>query len=505
MDKYKKVEQLQKLKDSGTITEQEFNAEKEKILNTEMKGNKNKKVIGIIILSIIVIIVIVGAIIYTIKNNNTYETIAGTEENKAIENVEEKDKTQIENKDISFENLKNNEEELQKLSDDEKLVAEYFNNDYFFVLNTEEFERFPTIYKDTNIQAEGVITKILKSTDTEYSALVMLGYTDMGEDPRYRYNIEKNENTVIINCKQVVERFLEGDKVSIYGKYNTVETQEVDGKSYTLPTINVTRIQEAWDDRFTEEQIKQVAKYLFGNNIKIAKNNTENEESRQEMVVTLEDQSNINFKQFIMSKGWGNIRYDTMDTSFTDVTKKIHISADFKHFIVTTYDNASNNGYVDYYDKDLNKVWSREFKTQSIIETYSISPFDYTTKILAITIDNDLYLIDMETGENIIEPVLVGTKSRVLIKEDKIILVGTENKDTVMVLDFKGNVLYKHNGNTSMNNIQNVYTQIINGKVIIRLSSYNDNYTAETYKFIVLNEKGELETSTKEINVDVYL
>lgn len=67
MTKYEEIEKLQELKTNGTITDKEFEAEKQKILNTEttkVKKDKKKtlKMIKIIITVIIAIAVIVGAI-----------------------------------------------------------------------------------------------------------------------------------------------------------------------------------------------------------------------------------------------------------------------------------------------------------------------------------------------------------------------------------------------------------------------------------------------------------
>ena len=126
---------------------------------------------------------------------------------------------------------------------------------------------------------------------------------------------------------------------------------------------------------------------------------------------------------------------------------------------------------------------------------------DYTNEKMSIVIGNDLYLIDLETGENIIEPVIVGTKMKINIFDDGIILIGNENKDTIMKVDFNGNILYRVDADTSMTGIDNVYTQIVNDKLIVRITgrkAIDDGSREYLEKYIVLNDDGTIEYSTNE-------
>ena len=73
MNKYEDLERLQKLKEAGSISDQEFENEKNKILNKGM--NKKKKNILAIIISLVIIVVIIGGIqiIVNIANKGSAE------------------------------------------------------------------------------------------------------------------------------------------------------------------------------------------------------------------------------------------------------------------------------------------------------------------------------------------------------------------------------------------------------------------------------------------------
>ena len=69
MNKYEKIQKLQTLKENGTITQNEFDIEKAKVLNENNNQNK-KNHFGIIILCAIVIILGSGIVANIIISNN---------------------------------------------------------------------------------------------------------------------------------------------------------------------------------------------------------------------------------------------------------------------------------------------------------------------------------------------------------------------------------------------------------------------------------------------------
>ena len=113
----------------------------------------------------------------------------------------------------------------------------------------------------------------------------------------------------------------------------------------------------------------------------------------------------------------------------------------------------------------------------------------------------------MTTGENVIEPVLVGNKIAISMLSDRILLIGNDNKDAIMVVDYKGNVIKKMNADTTMDSIYSADMQIVNNRIVIILSGskeldYYTEYSNTEYlkKYIVLDSEGNVELSTKDTN-----
>ena len=468
-----------------------------------MEGKKNNKVVKVIILIVIIIVCIgigIGISYFFLnkQNKNKQENSESNEDvilNSQVGKLSEK----------SFSNMKSNNEEL---GETQKEILEYFDNDYFEINSSEALQKYPQVFKGAKLYISPVVVrKIIKSTDEEYEVLVSSGYTLEGASEEIEYALKGT---------QLEERLIEGDSIEVYGKYTDINTYQADGKSYTVPTITPTNIVREGKNRFDFDTISKVAKTIFGNDIKITEPVYEQDFSLTEIehsdpsdsfyLVTLDNQSNANFKVFDMFNNRGYIGYNRTHNKISEnVTKKLFISADFEHYIVTTYDDELKMSYMDYFDKDLKKLWSREFEYKSTNASINSSPFistlDYDTNKLAFVVDNDMYLIDIETGENIIEPVIVGTKIKVNMFDDGIVLIGNENKDTIMKVDFNGNILYRIDADTSMTGIDYVNSQIVNNKLIVRLEgrkALDSRGRAYLEKYIVLNNNGNIEYSTNE-------
>ncbi len=501
MGKLEKLEKLQKLKENGTITEQEFKIEKEKLINNK-STKKSKMIIAIIIVFILIIIGVYCIYYFIINNKEETSTVEDTDIADTEEGFEQTSANVYTNgtDNVSFTNMSGDDENL---TDIQKEIVNYFDTNYFTSLDTESFQRYPQVFEDAKVHLYFGIKKVLKSTDSEFEALVY-SESDLSDYEYDNINISEIPSNIlfVIKGEQMEERLLENDHAEVYGRYVDVEEYVIDGVTYTLPTINIINITQG--NRYNIDTITTVAKSIFGNDIKVT---TLGDDEYMEMAtylsrglqssgyrVTLDNQSNANFKSFVMDVDEGLICYDWKINDLSDnVTKKLFVAADFQHYIVTTYDDNLKHVYIEYFDNQYNKLWSREFDYNST-KAYS-SPMDYTDTQMACVVDNDLYLIDLETGENIIEPVMVGEKIKVNMMEDGIVLIGNDNKDTIMKIGYDGETIFRTNGELKLETINWVNTQIVNGKLVIDLYGANeDGYYGEQY--LVINNDGTLEIST---------
>lgn len=458
---------------------------------------------NIIIISFIIIILIIIAILIFLKFNKNNIFGFKTNSTNIYDNQES----------ISFSNMNADDENLTEI---QKEILKYFDNGYLFC-DIANLQKYSQIFEKAKIATTGGVVKVLKSTNDEFEALVFedeFGYY-FGEYPTDQYSLdESNWRLYIVKGAQLNERLVENDFINTYGRYEGVETREINGNTYILPVINAINVNRFGEDTYSIETIRTVANHIFGKNIKITQPEDTIETNyledlfwrdlSEDYLVTLDNQSNANFKAFNMSKTSGEITYnETNKDLYASVIKRLFISSDFQHFIVTTYDINLKYVYIDYFDKDLNKLWAREFAYNSN-DLNNLSPMDYNSTQMSIVIDNDLYLINTETGKNIIEPVLVGSKTKILIMSDGIILIGKENKDLIMKVDFKGKILYRIDGDTKLTNIDSTQIQIVNGKLLICINGQDENALSEEdeliKKYMVITNDGKIEYSTKDLN-----
>ena len=79
--------------------------------------------------------------------------------------------------------------------------------------------------------------------------------------------------------------------------------------------------------------------------------------------------------------------------------------------------------------------------------------------------------------------------------EDGIVLIGDDNKDTIMKIGYDGKIIFRINGELKLETITDVYTQIVNGKLVVNLyGATKEEIYGEQY--LVINNDGALETST---------
>ncbi len=455
-----------------------------------------------IVLGIIVIIVAIVVIAVMAINRNENINEETPKENAVVQDSANMQANGMQS--LSFSNMNSDD---GNLTEQQRAVINYFDNDYLFLhCDIENIQKYPQIFENAKVYTIGGVVKVLESTDEEFEVLMFDdcdGYY-YGDHPTGEYTLtDSSDRLYILKGEQLNERLVEKDFIQIYGRYVGVETREINGNTYTIPVISAMNVSDYGEDKFDAETIRDIAKYIFGEDIKV------NEQNQYNYLVTLDNQSNANFKAFNMSKSQGIITYDIDYNNLTDnITKKLFISSDFNHYIVSTYDSSLKYVYIDYFDKNLNKLWSREFEYNSTDET-NYSPMDYNETQMSIVIDNDLYLIDLETGENIIEPVLVGNKTKVLMMNDGIILIGEENKDLVMKVNFEGKIMYRIDGDTNLTKVENIATQIVDGKLIIKVSGVDENAIArgeedidliDIEKYMVINNDGTVEYSTKDLS-----
>lgn len=503
MGKIEKLEKLQKLKESGAITEQEFNAEKEKLMNS--KNTNNKKMNVIIVIIVLVILIAAGIFAVYYFNNNSKETNSNksniTDEREG-EGFEQESANMYANgtDNVSFANMNSDDENFDNTQQE---ILKYFDNNYFTYYSSLA-QKYPQIFKEAKVQLNCTVVKVLSSTDDEFSVVVTNYFMDQGAAISENLD-ELNENSLLIlKGKQLSKRLVKGDWINVYGRYNDVVTSEIDGKSYTIPQVTAINVIPDGSQRFDVSTIKTVAEYIFGKDIKINEpvaneDYNTSSESGDFYKVTLDNQSNVNFRVFDMDKNNGVITYNKIHNDLSsNIQKNLFVSADFQHYIVSTYDEDLNYVYIDYFDKDLNKVWAREFQYTST--KAFVSPMDYTNKQMAVVVDNDLYLIDLETGEDIIEPVIVGEKVKVNMMDDGIILIGDNPKDTIMKVDYTGKVLFRTN-TSNLTTIESASTQIVDGKMVVYLTgTWTDPSDGGSYpdtEFLVINSDGTLEVETE--------
>lgn len=461
--------------------------------------NKKKKIIVPIIVAIIIIALVAIIILLVLKlNNNSTQT----DSNAKNENSENKQEIQT----MSFKSMDATD---TSLTDDQRAIALFFDEDYFFLETYEELVRYADMLKNINISSYCQVNTILSSDDETFEAVCQWAPNN---EALWGGEVELT-NPIIIKGKKPEKMVMQGDNIALKGKLLGAETRNINGESKYLPVIEII---EMGDDYlwYTDDTIRQISKLVFGDNIKVRR---PTEEETFDMVndyfynyqdhiwlVELENQSNLNFKVFDIwqSDPRGVITYNALYNQGIEkdyLNKKLYITPDLQKYIVFDMSVADKYVYISVYDRNLNKLWQREISNASELT------WDATNSNLVFVSDNDFYNINIETGEDIFNPVFVGKKADIRIVDNGYILISHESDDSVMFLDTNGNIKNKFDitlGTKDQPNqeIYNNYIQKLDNNYVILyniydIDKYNDYgmYTSQeifSSKYVIIDENG---------------
>lgn len=388
----------------------------------------------------------------SVENNE----ITSAEDTQNTNVVDSFDTDQTDDTSVGVNSMHINDESL---SDKQKLLIGYTDDNYFSLTQYELLQRYPDAFNDARVAFYGKVTKIIKADDTSYELLATLSEYHDGE--YFQSNeicikgYHKDNYSDITNNYRIIE----GDQIKCFGIAKGSQNIDVNGESSYIPVFEADQV--IVDNgmgsflRYNLSYIKELSQAMFPNGIKIREPiqgedfdidgswDGIHDTSEMFLIGEPDNQSNANFTKYEFYQSMGYIR-DNKSTA--DVIRQLKMSLDMQHYILTIYDSALKTFTIEYYDLNYNKLWSREFENASIYQFNTMRDndfFDYTEKAIYLDLNNNLYIIDMETGEDKITSVTVGEKTDIRKTSDGILLMSDSLTDTVIKTDLEGNILLK--------------------------------------------------------------
>lgn len=422
------------------------------------------------------------------------ESSADMEENGASkEKIESYQNSSAENDtDLGLKNIKIDYAQGE-LSDEQKQIVEYFSRDYMFVNSIEALQRYNNIFDNSLIQCYVNVAKVISYEGNDYELLVY-----MIENSNEIYSEEYAEESRYMIIKGTTEdsRFILGDKLLIEGRYNGVISETVDGVSLSVPEIAVHGgyvLQKDdpyyyYPSRFSMLEIKDIAKSIFGEDITISEPDPNIDLVDSVIpyyVCTLDNQSNAKFSRYYFCEREGTV----IDAEHG---YGIEFAADFQHFFLFMYDSSLETLTLEYYDNSLNKIWKREF------EGTTSASYDFTKNNVYLCANNELYILNIENGEDTYSSSYVGKKLGIRKFNDGVLLVSAEKSDAFIYTALDGQIAWKLDAEEDISYISAI--QEVDGKLVIQVvnnenmeNEYEGELTGSNeYYYVVNMEDGTL-------------
>lgn len=384
----------------------------------------------------------------------------------------------------------------ENLSDTEKLIAEYFDRDYFSFRSgsnaISDILAHPDAFQGVRISTSFRVLKIIESDGSSYKILGDLS-PKVASDSGYN---------AVISGTFKGKHLVESDFIQFVGIFNGMKSFTIDGKSYYVPDISVEKYlvynisydytNVSCDDRFSQADITAIAKTIFGENINIRKFSQEEREIFEDSgmsadpyyIVNFMNRDHLYFQEYWLAS-YGNILYDA--TTPDGLKRSLHFMPDFRHYLVAELDSNLSTFTLNYYDAELNKVWNREFH-----EIDSVA-MDYTARHIYLVAGQKLYILSMEDGSDQIEPIIVGKRNGVYKMADGLLLLGTECADGLIKTDLSGNILWSVTLSGAPDEMQ-----AVNGNYVI--NGYRENENDLPYFIEVVTADGQVINTVKYVD-----
>ena len=402
----------------------------------------------------------------------------------------------------------------QELSEKQKTVIKYFDTDYLDI-NYEFARRYPMVFQDAQVSTHGTVSKVLSQSGSQYELLLWVGIL----------SDEDADDLICLRGESSGALLMEGDRIVAHGHYEGVETMEVDGRSLTIPVVEVydtyySEYMGEYHHRFDIQFIKNVAESVFGD-VDVRKYNAEEIDKyvgsnfagdnylvEEYYVVDLENQSNSKFSKFYISSDGGQISDESIFSYKTNLTwlepssimRFVEFSGDLQHFYIISYNWDLRTFTIECYDQQLNKTWKREFEEVEISDGNGLIDrmYDYTKNNFYVVINNELYVLDATTGENTFTPTYVGGNKIAVNKlSDGILLIGYGKADTIMKIDLTGQMIWKTNTSDEVFHVETVQA---NGEnLVIEAYTYNSQGQNTVHFYVVDNETGAMVVDAVEL------
>lgn len=329
----------------------------------------------------------------TTEVNESLTQVTNSEISEETVNVENVEITDVDTEEsIEEETIAINEEDTElglsnvkingdiDLSEEQKLVLQYFDEDYLLINDYEFMKRYPQIFEGAQIKTTGTVKKVLESTDTDYKILLWIGKSE--DEFYYRnfdyetydyeeYVADTSNNLVVVQGQHSNVRLIEGDRIEVYGRYLSLDNYEIDGVSSVLPTIDSYIAYIRFDlggIKFDADYIRKVAKVIFGDDVTI-RNSVNGEDYVDNMfyydrdpfmIVEPDNQTNSKFTEFrfYMTDGYiedakAASRNVMIETTNSAIIRSIEFAPDFEHFYLFILDPELRVLTVEYYSKDF--------------------------------------------------------------------------------------------------------------------------------------------------------
>ncbi len=314
-------------------------------------------------------------------------------------------------------------------------MDEYFKNSitnggYVYGAITADAEillRGQQVFDGVDVVVQGTVNSILPTDYSDEFFLVIY-------HPSYEGN-KIDKIAVKGKYSDSNSRYVVGDQVWFIGKYAGISMFEQTSGAHVEYAV-VDNCKEI-EPGYSISDVNSIVDRIFNKHIELSSTTYDGDFEKYIFNRVVAESQTSEFWEFDPLGGNSRVSYDDGHTFYWVVFDSI-----YQNYMAVYNDPNGKSDRLKVYTIEGKELWAKDFATSENENTY----FELHNDIVCVYNHRQLYFLNKNTGENIVDPILVPETNNMRIVNDKILLFveGKNSKDSIIAVDTNGKTLWTY-------------------------------------------------------------
>lgn len=324
---------------------------------------------------------------------------------------------------------------VDSVPEETEFVEEYFENEITnggyvsgaITADAEILLRGQQVFDGVDVVVQGTVNSILPTDYSDEFFLVIY-------HPSYDGN-KIDKIAVKGKYPDSNSRYVVGDSVWFIGKYAGISMfEQISGAHVEYAVVdNCKEIEHG----YSLSDVNSIVDSIFNKHIELTSTTYDGDFEKYIFNRVVTENQISEFWEFDPLGGNPRVSYDGGHTFYW-----VDFDSGYQNYMAVYNDPNGKSDRLKFYTIEGKELWAKEFATSENENTY----FELHNDMVCVYNHRQLYFLDKNTGENIVDPILVPETNNMRIVNNKILLFvdGQNSKDSIIAVDTNGKILWTY-------------------------------------------------------------